>query len=392
MAPGKKRHEPRQFAPQFLPGGRQYIYSVIADTAAESGIYVSSLDKPEERKKLLDVHSPAAFYRPRTSSDGFLLYLEAEKLLAVRFDPASQTLKGSAVLIEPQVTFYSFHGRADFSISDTGVLVYRTGKALGARELAWFDRAGTKIDTVAPGMYRFPALSHDDKSIAVELVDNTIPLGDLWLFDLPGRGKKRFTFDWAGETAPIWTPGNDRVIYAQSGDLYAKSVESGGAPQLLYGSEFTKSPLSISGDGKYLLYKANHPMRGGDIWYLPLQGGGKPIPFLPTQENEREAEVSPDGRWVAYTTVKDGIPQVYVESFSAEGTDRQKLQMIAPGDKLKASSPALLFPSSEIFHAGFGFTPSGDGKRFLFSAGVGPQSPVPSPIHVVFHHPALSMQ
>ncbi len=56
--------------------------------------------------------------------------------------------------------------------------------------------------------------------------------------------------------------------------------------------------------------------RRTDIWVLPLEGDRKPVPFLATEFNERQARFSPDGHWVAYTSDESGQDEVYVRSFS----------------------------------------------------------------------------
>jgi Tol biopolymer transport system component len=50
------------------------------------------------------------------------------------------------------------------------------------------------------------------------------------------------------------------------------------------------------------------PERPGD----PL----KPVPFHQTQFNEKEAQFSPDDRWVAYSSDESGRAEIYVSPFS----------------------------------------------------------------------------
>ena len=49
---------------------------------------------------------------------------------------------------------------------------------------------------------------------------------------------------------------------------------------------------------------------------LPMDGDGKPVPFLISEFDQRQARFSPDGHWVAYSSDESGVREVYVRSFS----------------------------------------------------------------------------
>jgi Tol biopolymer transport system component len=63
------------------------------------------------------------------------------------------------------------------------------------------------------------------------------------------------------------------------------------------------------------LYNSGSPAH---IWTLPVPRG-KPRPFSDTAFNESLAQVSPDGRWVAYTSDESGKNQVYARPFPGPG-------------------------------------------------------------------------
>src|SRR5262249_8234296 len=74
-------------------------------------------------------------------------------------------------------------------------------------------------------------------------------------------------------------------------------------------------PLSVSRDGRFLLYQRQDPTTGSDLWALPLVGERKPSPVAQTTFDERGGEFSPDGRWIAYESNESGQFEVYVRSF-----------------------------------------------------------------------------
>jgi hypothetical protein len=54
-----------------------------------------------------------------------------------------------------------------------------------------------------------------------------------------------------------------------------------------------------------------------------MSGGLEPFPFLQTEFNESQAQFSPDGKWIAYTSDESGAPEVYVQTFPVPGGKRR---------------------------------------------------------------------
>jgi hypothetical protein len=59
------------------------------------------------------------------------------------------------------------------------------------------------------------------------------------------------------------------------------------------------------------------------LWLLPLAGDHRPTPFLQTPFIKTQAQISPDGRWIAYTSNESGTDEVYIQSFPKAGNKRQ---------------------------------------------------------------------
>jgi len=395
----------------FLPGTRDFLYSVRSEAEGVTGLYVAPLDDPARRKKILSAHSSSLY------TSGHILYQLGERLLASPYNRSSRTVSAEPKPLEPQVAVYPFTGTADVTASASGIFAYRPGKTTSDRELVWMDRKGTRQESLGQGMFRYPSISPDGTTTAVEMIDMNQVLGDLWTFGLTSQFRRRISFDRANETSPVFTPDGKRIAYALGRDIYIREAEGGGSPQLLHTSVLPKTPKSISRDGRWLLYQEYHPTNGIDLWLLPMHGGA-PIPFRTTRGNAREGAISPNGKWVAYTANDDGKDQVYVETLAAEGMLRQRVQVttrggsspqwrgdsgelffvgsgyflavkVAAGPHLRISPVEILFPHGGFYNSGFGYVPSPDGRRFLVSAATGNQRPTPEPITVVLNHPEL---
>ncbi|MDA2930287.1 hypothetical protein MYX84_10115 [Acidobacteria bacterium AH-259-O06] len=170
-----------------------------------------------------------------------------------------------------------------------------------------------------PGDYSNPALSPDDKQVAVCLRDPQTRTRDIWLFDLIRGTASRFTFDPADDVNPVWSQDGSRIVFTSNRkgvrDIYQKMADGTGEDEILLESNEPKAVEDWSLEGRFILYSMHTPKTEGDLWGLPLFGDREPIPLLRQAFSEGEAQVSPDGRWIAYTSDESGRNEVYVQSF-----------------------------------------------------------------------------
>src|SRR5262249_57766304 len=76
------------------------------------------------------------------------------------------------------------------------------------------------------------------------------------------------------------------------------------------------TPQDWSSDGRFIMYRTGGGLEGqDDLWVLPLSGEQKPFGFLTTSFSESQAQLSGDGRWLAYRSNESGRFEVYVQSF-----------------------------------------------------------------------------
>jgi Tol biopolymer transport system component/DNA-binding winged helix-turn-helix (wHTH) protein len=315
------RQEAQHLWPRFLPDGRHFIYLVQSTRPENTGIYAGSLDS-KERRLVLRTSSITA-YAGSDSGTGYLLYMRGATLMAQRFDDRRLELDGEPFPIAEQVWLppSPAQGFAAFSASGNGVVAYRT-LPTATTELVWFDRRGNRLGTVGePANYSVPALSPDEKKLAITRIDAQIGTRDLYLFDLArATSPARFTFDPAEETNPTWSPDGDQIAFSSNKtgvlDLYQKATSGAGDAEPLLKSSEPKIIESWSPSGRFILYDS-----GGGLWALPLTGDRKPLSLF-ARSGDTRATISPNGRWVAYQSSESGREEVYVQSFPS-GSQRQ---------------------------------------------------------------------
>jgi serine/threonine protein kinase len=397
--------------PVFLPDGRHFLFFTRTTGKESEPVYIGSLDGPE-RKRLLESSSGVTYAPP-----GYLLFVRGRTLLAQPFDAGKMQLAGDptplAEGVEP-VGNIGPSSYAPFSLSQNGILVYRT-TSTQSTQLTWFDRHGKSLGTLgSPGQYDELALSPDGKRVAFESTD-------IWLMELSTHALTRFTFGAINDAGSIWSPDGSRIAYSsnRSGiyDLYWRPSSGAANEEPLLKSEFLKTPDDWSRDGKYLIYEEVNPKTDKDLWILPMTGDDrKPRPFLVTPFQECHAAISPDGRWVAYASNETGRFEIYVQSFptpggkwqiSTEGGDQpqwrrdgKELFFLASNRKIMSVAvqgqgtfqpgiPQALFEAavnmSGLSDSRSRYVFTADGQRALVIVNLGQEAGMSSPINVVLN-------
>ena len=102
-------------------------------------------------------------------------------------------------------------------------------------------------------------------------------------------------------------------------NVHGKEVNTPGNGELLVGGPHDSVPMSVSPDGRFLIFRYFHPETGRDLWRLPLQGNGEPQVLVRSPFQEENGVVSPDGRWLAYQSNESGRAEIYVQGFPDPG-------------------------------------------------------------------------
>ena len=315
---------------QLLPGKRTILLTVFPEGTAnaEAEIVVRSLDTGQQQTLIRG--GIAARYVPT----GHLVYFSAGTLLAVPFDLRALALSGAPVPVAEDVASADVPGRAaanaHIAISPSGTLGYVAGSfnASVPRTLVWVDRLGKEESLGVPERpYVYPRLSPDGSRIAVTINDQE---QDIWIWDAGRKTLRRFTIDPAEERYSAWTPDGKRIAFGShrggEAGMWWQAADGTGTPERLGGFPFNRygnlQPTTISPDGTRLVATATG--RSPNLWILTLDGDPQPTPLLQAGSSprdignyatERNAEISPDGHWIAYESVEAAQVDVYVRPF-----------------------------------------------------------------------------
>lgn len=402
--------------PLFLPDGRHFLYMAISSQLQNDGVlYIGSLDT-QDRIRLFGSDSNVAY------ADGNLIYMRGNTLLAQPFDAQTLHVTGDAAPIAEQVERNPGSRRGAFSVSTTGsaVLAYRS---LSENQLVWYDRNGKRLGAIGPqGYYSNPALSPDERTVAVARRDPTTSASDIWLIDVARGTTSRFTFDGSPIDMPLWSPDGTQLFFVShrlesdppgQGAIRQK-MATGVGPQetLLTGLSPASMLLGWSHDGRFLEYGAGGYEKT-HLELLPRFGHPTPERFPKSAlsespknaVSESQGSPSPDGDWIAYTSNESGRNEVYVRRWPSGdaklrvsldggleptwrkdgrelfflGVDRNLMAVpIVSGPTLEPGRPVRLFETS-MSNMRYGvrnqYVVASKGERFLISQPVTGASP-----------------
>jgi serine/threonine-protein kinase len=343
-------------SPRLLPGGRAIMFTLLArgkwDTAQ---IVVQSLDSG--RRDVVVQRGADARYVPT----GHLVYAFDGTLLAVPFDVTRLAVTGDAVPLVEDVA--QVNVTAHFAISSQGALVYVPRDALDGllrqRTLVWVDRQRREVPIkgMPPRNYFYPRLSPDGTRVALDVRDQE---NDIWIWHLAAETLTRLTLEPTFEQSGVWAPDGKTVIYGSSRiggpitprSLFRRPSAGTGAPEQLMEGTVAQFPSAVTPDGSALIFRAVTPAAkvgtppGTDLFLLPLDGEHRSRPLLATPFNELNAEVSPNGHWVAYESNESGRNEIYVRPFPNVDADKQPVSTNGGTQPLWARNGQELFYES----------------------------------------------
>jgi serine/threonine-protein kinase len=354
--------------PQSLPDDRGTLFTLSPDGRGGLELW----DKARVVVQTPDASGPKTLIDGasggRYLTTGHIAYAVEGRVFAMPFDLRTLTVQSRPVQVLEGIARSPNSPVAQFSVSNTGSLVYIPGPASPAARphyrLAMLDATGNvDLLNLPPGAYETPRISPDGTQLAVGVGD--YKQADIWIYTLSGTSAlRRLTFGGINRF-PVWSADGrhvafqsdregDRAIFWQRADISGTAAERITRPES--GASHIPESWSPRDDGfTYSVFSNSSGRFSLSSFSLQnkqahaLQGVTSTLPLA--------SEFSPDGRWLSYSVseARVGAAQatVFVEPFPPTGAKFQ------------------------ISEARRGFHPVWlpDGKRLSYSTGISPDGP-----------------
>jgi serine/threonine-protein kinase len=342
--PDAAKGELDHFWPEVLPNARGVLFTIVSPGSTESA-QIAVLDLASHKQRILvRGGSHAQYVEP-----GFLVYGTPAGVYAIRFDVDRLEVTGTAFKVLDRVAVTP-EGAVNVAVSREGTLVYaRTPSATSDRVPVWVARDGREEPIAAPPRpYVYPRLSPDGSRIALETWDQG---RDIWVWDIARETLTRLTDNPGRDGFPLWTPDGQRVMFGSArnapANVFWRAADGTGSGGRITESGKNQFPYTLTPDGLQLLIREDDTETGPDIGIVSLKGNTPAAPLIRTAASELNAEISPNGRWLAYQSNESGQDQIYVSPFPEVGTARW--QISAAG----GTRPVWARNGKELFYLAF---------------------------------------
>ena len=352
----KEGGESEHYFPQFLPGGKKFLFLLRNAQREKSGVFLGSLDgKPATLVFQTD------YQRLGDSSSGRLLSRKPE------LHPPRVT--GDPEIGAESVKVVGAVRQAAISVAGNGVLLYGKESPRAKARFAWRDRSGKVPEMFGPSLENASryAVSLDGGRVAFEVGE--FPVVALWVYDVARGVSVQMTFSGDARDSQWSADGKHLYYYRNSRGLHRRAADGSGEEEIV-----VKKAGAYSQSGP-----------DGGLVALSLTGERKEPLYLPGKSGEYYARFSSDGRWVTYSSDESGRSQIYIQGFPDRRADGKELYWMGPEGTAMAASVELAATGVRAGRAEtlfqvppWGFAPSRDGKRFLvLEPEGGPAPPLP---------------
>jgi eukaryotic-like serine/threonine-protein kinase len=308
------------YHPQLLPDGKSWLFTL---SPSPYRIAARSPESPEE--KILVDQGDRSFFLPT----GHLVYGLGHNLYAVSFKPSKLALSGDRVPIVEGIYRNGPSAAPQYDISPSGTLIYAQMTAIGhlpKRRLVWVSRDGKEESIDIPPQNfgvngSAPRISPSGTQLA--FAATTGRNVDIWVSDLAHKTLNKITVDEGRADWPLWRPNGEHILYWSSLEhsrpaLKRKTADGSGEAENLGSLQetFIGPPMySWSSDGRILSTERSLNPIQLSIVTLSIKGGLAKEPLLEGKNLAGYPQISPNGRWLAYTSNESGRNEVYVRPF-----------------------------------------------------------------------------
>ena len=219
------------------------------------------------------------------ASSGYLMYLRQGILIAQRFDQSSRTLAGRPLSLQDNINAWAPRAKADYSVSESGVLIYAGGRTALADEAIWIAADGSETTITQASISTRPVLSPDRTRFLFDQTQETKGAASGYSTSARRRGPaSRSTPRW--RKFPCWSSNRSRVFFniesgARKAIIGTKPSDGSGVTEVITQGEDNLAagyyPIQASPDGRYLLIQVLNKSRS-QLATIDLHDKQRPIP------------------------------------------------------------------------------------------------------------------
>jgi len=327
---GKIRH------PSPLPGSKAILCTIWHGKFEEAQIGLLNLETNSLRVIFKSGMAPCYAY------SGHIIYTNTEGvIMAAPFDVLDLKVTGKPVPTSITVNQRSLVGDSHYSLSQNGILVYILPNP-NRETVVEVDRQGNeKLLISQPGFYRHPQYSPDGKKLVI--LKQEKGGFNIWIYDIEkGNFSNHLTVD-NNLLNPRWAPDGKFILFSTiSGtnfDICRISASHTEPVDSIYTAKGFQMLNSISTDEKWIFFTYHTQETNMDIGMFPFGKDFSAKPLIHSPFAEDLAELSPDGRCLAYRSNEMGQPDVYVQSFPDPSELKRKISSNGGSSPVWSRSP-----------------------------------------------------
>jgi Tol biopolymer transport system component/DNA-binding winged helix-turn-helix (wHTH) protein len=306
--------------PVFLPDGRHFIFLALRADRDESEIRSGDVHGTSSERVV------AATSNAEHMVSGYLLFARGSSLFAAKFDAASCRVVGQPLLAAERVGVYGEDGPTGlgaFSVSQTGAVAVAdfVRPPVG---MSWFDRAGHEIAANVPAAdYTSFHITPDGRHVAVTRFDPRKRSSDLLTVDLRSAVITQVTDDPWPDSDPVWDLTGERLAFTSLRGgrwrIVVRDVRDAHRELELASYPYVYSWVP---GGKSLVVGSPSAANGIDLLQLPVEPAASAAPLVTGRGNQTNGQMSPDRRWLAYTSDHEGRREIYLRDLATGDTHR----------------------------------------------------------------------
>jgi dipeptidyl aminopeptidase/acylaminoacyl peptidase len=179
--------------------------------------------------------------------------------------------------------------------------------------------------------YVYPRISPDGTRVALDVGGKN---RDIWVANLASGVVTKITDGPTEDLMPAWSPDGSRVFFASDREggtfkIFSIAADGAGTERREFAGTSNFMPLSMPAADRLIAFASGQGTRGGDLAVVSLGESAAAPSLMEIDQQQGNAQVSPDGRWIAYQSAESGTNEIYVRSYP--DVDRRREQISIGG-------------------------------------------------------------